>query len=145
MWTVSTAARDRYHLRWIYGVDHDGLAPKLDHIHTGRNSGYQAMSLAYIFGVKKMLLLGFDFQRTNGKSHWHGDHPRGLGNGGRYSGWVIAMDKLAKDLAAKGVEVVNCSRHTALKCFKRSTIEKELPDEVSAGDERGGDARAALG
>jgi hypothetical protein len=142
MWTVSNAARDRYGLRWVFGADREGLAPKNDYIHTGRNSGYQAISLAYIFGVKKILLLGFDMQRTNGKSHWHGDHPRGLGNGSRYQGWIIAMNKLAKDLADKGVTVINCSRQTALKCFPRSTIQKELPDEVlPASDERGSDAR----
>jgi hypothetical protein len=142
MWTVSNAARDRYHLRWIFGADREGLAPKADHIHTGRNSGYQALSLAYVFGAKRVLLLGFDFQRTGGKSHWHGDHPRGLGNGGRYSGWIIAMGKLAKDLKAKGVDVVNCSRATALTCFRRSTIQQELPDEtVSLDHERGGNAR----
>jgi hypothetical protein len=87
------------------------------------------MSLAYVWGVKKMILLGFDMQRTNGKSHWHGDHPKGLGNGSRYSGWLVAMGKLAKGLSDKGVEVVNCSRQSALQCFRRSTIDKELPDE----------------
>jgi hypothetical protein len=127
MWTISSAARDRYGLKWIFGVDRDGLCPDLDRIHTGRNSGFQAISLAYVWGVKKINLLGYDMQRTNGKTHWHGDHPRGLGNSSRYSDWIPPMNKIAKDLEQRGVDVVNCSRSTALRCFRQSTIEKELP------------------
>jgi hypothetical protein len=129
MWTVSTAARDRYGLSWIYGQDRNGLSREATSIHTGKNSGYQAISLAYLFGAKRILLLGFDFQRTGGKSHWHGDHPRGLGNGGRFPIWATAMATLARDLEGAGVEVVNCSRQTALRCFRRSTIQEELCDQ----------------
>ena len=46
------------------------------------NSGAAAVSLAYMFGAARIYLLGYDCQRTGGKAHWHGDHPKGLGNAG---------------------------------------------------------------
>lgn len=88
------------------------------------NSGYQAINLAYHFGAKEIYLLGFDMQRTNGLSHWHGDHPKGWANGGDYRDWINRMNELAIDLRREGVKVVNCSRETALECFDRSTIDE---------------------
>jgi hypothetical protein len=128
MWTVASASRDQYKLHWVYGLDQAGLSKSPNHIHTGFNSGYQAIGLAHLFGVKRILLLGFDFQRSRGRTHWHGDHPRGLGNGGRYPQWVKAMNQLAVDAKAVGLEIINCSRSTALTCFARSTIQEALPD-----------------
>jgi hypothetical protein len=124
MWTVSAAARDRYDLFWIYGQDRPGLSRDPTFIHTGKNSGYQAMSLAVNWGAKRLILLGFDFQRSGGRTHWHGDHPRGMGNGGQYPNWVRAMDALARDLERAGVEVVNCTRKTAIRCFPQKRIEE---------------------
>ncbi|HDY5476679.1 TPA: hypothetical protein RQ695_006640, partial [Pseudomonas aeruginosa] len=43
-----------------------------------RNSGGGAVSLAIARGAKRIILLGYDMQKTNGQSHWHGDHPKGL-------------------------------------------------------------------
>jgi hypothetical protein len=121
-WTVSARARDQFDLHWIYGMDKPGLSTNPTLIHTGKNSGYQAIGLAALFGCTRILLLGFDFQRNGGKTHWHGDHPRGLGNGGMYPTWVAAMNKLSVDLEAAGVTVINCSPKTALQCFSRQPI-----------------------
>lgn len=126
-WTTSPQARDRFDLYWIYGMDRPGLSEDPTYITQGKNSGYQAISLAHNFGASRLLLLGFDFQRTGGKSHWHGDHPKGLGNGGQFHNWIAAMKKLAQDLAAANVEVINCSRKTALTCFPQRSIEECLP------------------
>lgn len=125
-WTTSARARDQFDLHWIYGVDKAGLSKDPTYITQGKNSGYQAIGLAHLFGARRILLLGFDLARSGGKTHWHGNHPHPLGNGGSYPSWVGAMNVLAKDLAAAQVEVINCSRKTALKCFPRSTIEEAL-------------------
>ena len=125
---MSASARDQYKLNWVYGVDQMGLSKTVDHICTGLNSGYQAISLAVLFGATRILLLGFDFQHTNGKTHWHGDHPKGLGNGGQFPRWIHAMNRLSIDAKARGIYIINCSRKTALTCFARATIEEALPD-----------------
>jgi hypothetical protein len=128
-WTVSARSRDQFDLHWIYGMDKPGLSKDPTMIYQGRNSGYQAVSLACLFGAARILLLGFDFARSGGKTHWHGDHPKGLGNGASsYGTWVAAMNRLSVDAAAAGIEIINCSRKTALHCFPRRAIEEVLCD-----------------
>lgn len=95
-------------------------------LHQGLNSGYQALNLAYHFGAARVLLLGFDMQKTGGKTHWFGDHPGKLNVPSPYNEFVKRFDAIAADLEQDGVEVVNCSRETALRCFRRSTIDQEL-------------------
>jgi hypothetical protein len=118
------AARE-YGINRMPGVSRPGLGKTL--IHFGGNSGYQAMNLAYLWGVKKMILLGFDMKMTHGMSHFFGDHPyhkhRGGPNERLCAHWVKQFEKLAIDLAAEGIEVINASRHSALKCFPREPIE----------------------
>lgn len=92
----------------------------------GSNSGYQVINLAAQFGARRIILLGYDFKRTGGKSHWHGDHPRPLGNLGNLRMWCEHMGLLARDLAAAGIDVVNASRETALTCFRRMPLEDAL-------------------
>jgi hypothetical protein len=127
-WTIAATARDQYKLRWILGnSNRSGLSRSNDWIVAGKNSGYQAIGLAAFFGCSRILLLGYDFQRTGGKVHWHPDHPRGLGNGGRFQAWVSEMSALAQDCVEDGIEVINCSRVTALQCFPRKPIQECLP------------------
>lgn len=129
MWTVATGARDRYKLHWIHGTNSPGLSRTKDKIHTGDNSGYQAIGLAHFFGASKIVLIGFDFQRTGGKSHWHGNHPNGLGNGGNFSNWCKQMSGLAHDAKQSGLTILNCSRVSALTCFARIALDEALPQE----------------
>ena len=126
LWTVSEAARDRYGLQWVQGVDAGGVSANQHSIHTNKNSGAQAIALASLFGATRIVLLGFDMGRINNKTHWHGDHPKPLGNGNRYAAWIRAIDTMAAPLRDAGISVVNCSRHTALKCFERAPLEAQL-------------------
>lgn len=127
LWTVAPGARNAFKISWVHGAKMRGLSRKPGEINTGMNSGYQAIGLAHMWGAKKILLLGYDMQRTGGRVHWHADHPRKLGNGGRFSDWAVEMGYLASDALKIGVEIINCSRQTALRCFPRSTIQEQLP------------------
>lgn len=128
MWTVSSKAHKEFGVKFVRGdTKARGLLKATDAIATGQNSGYQAIGLAHLWGASRILLLGYDFGFSGAKRHWHGDHPNSMGNcGGNFASWAQTMAYLATDLKAVGVEVVNCSRATSLKCFKRSTINKEL-------------------
>lgn len=90
----------------------------------GQNSGVGAIALAAHWGASRVILLGYDCQKTDGKAHWHGDHPAGLGNAGSLSKWPAQFQKLAQHL--RGVEVINASRETALSVFPRATLESVL-------------------
>jgi hypothetical protein len=86
------------------------------------NSGAGAIALAARFGAKRIILVGYDCQHTGGKKHWHGDHPRNLGNAGSIERWPAKFAAMAKELP-RDVEVINCSRETALDCFPRAALE----------------------
>ncbi len=90
-----------------------------------QNSGVGAISLATYWGAKRVILLGYDCQKTGGKSHWHGDHPKGLGNAGSLGTWPGQFAKLATDLDNR-VEIINCSRETALTMFERRPLDEVL-------------------
>lgn len=121
---VPAAVRRR--INHIAVIDEPGLSLRPGTLHGGKNSGYQAIGLASMWGATQIVLLGFDFQRTDGKSHHHGDHEGGLPNLGTMSEWVRLMIRMAADLRARGVEVINASRETAITCFERLPIEKAL-------------------
>lgn len=90
------------------------------------NSGAGAVSLAGLAGARRVLMLGYDCQRTGGKVHWHGNHPKGLGNAGSMPKWPQQFAKLKA--AMEGVEIINCSRATALTCFPRGDLETCLAE-----------------
>jgi hypothetical protein len=108
-------------------TEHASFDPQPTHLVSGGNSGYMAVHLAVHFGAKRILLLGFDMRDgRNRKRHWFGNHPPKLNSRGNYAGWIRAFDKLAKVLNAKDVEVINCTPDTALRCFRRMSIEAAL-------------------
>jgi hypothetical protein len=125
-WSVSEEARQKHGTYWIRHCRDAGFNPSPDTINGGGNSGYQGIHLATTFGATKIVLLGFDMQRTGGKEHWHGRHKGRLPNGQGFAGWMRQMAPLARDLERLGVTVVNCSRQTALRCFKRAPLEETL-------------------
>lgn len=88
------------------------------------NSGAGAISLALWRGAARVLMLGYDCQRTDGQTHHHGDHPEGMSNAATIDRWPDRFAALAQR-AAKG-RVINCSRTTALTCFPRANLEDVL-------------------
>jgi hypothetical protein len=87
------------------------------------NSGAAAIAVAHFYGAARIVLLGYDCQRTRDQAHWHGDHPRILGNAGSMSKWPGDFMRLKVKLSPN---VVNATRETALDCFPRMTLEQAL-------------------
>lgn len=135
------------------GLETDPVALK-----HGNNSGYAAINLAYHFGVKRIILLGYDMhvqaadcQWHDGmqrmmihrppRSHWHDeDRPRGFAQEMRLT-MLPLFGALVDPLAAAGVEVINATPGSALKYWPYLPLEalsKENHDGKSAnGDQRG--------
>lgn len=101
----------------------DGLSFEWPKLRTGKNSGYQAINLAILLGYKKLILLGYDMQHDNGKVHWFGDHPKPLNNAPLkiFKAWIQFYDSMP---VPEDVEIINCSRKTALTCFPRAQLEE---------------------
>ncbi len=125
LWTQDNKAAQRYGLRHVRGEAASGLGRRV--VHHGNNSGYQAINLAYLWGVRRVVLLGMDMQIIDGKRHWFGDHPRGLNKPSPYKEWVKKFDQLSIDLLHEGVEVINCSPVSALTCFPVVAIADVAP------------------
>lgn len=114
------------HINVIRSAPQSGISTDPSLIHTGSNSGFQALNLAILAGASRILLLGYDMQPTDGKSHWFGDHPGSLNRTSPYAVFRKAFDDAANQIARLGVEVVNCSRETSLTCFKRAALSDAL-------------------
>lgn len=125
-WTQDHSASIRHGLRYVRAVWRRGLGRIPGVIHHGANSGFQAINLAYQFGAREIYLVGFDMQKTGGKSHWHGDHPEPLKNAGGIETWIKNFAPLAEGLRAEGVRVINCSIQTALTCFDRADLREVI-------------------
>ena len=98
---------------------------KLKH---GANSGYQALNLAYHLGVKRIVLLGYDMHIQGTRTHWH-DEPREI-----YQGFQVTLEKsflphfdaLVDPLKEAGIEVLNSTPDSALKCWPYVPLEDVL-------------------
>jgi hypothetical protein len=124
-WTQDSTSAERYKLNRIKGINKTGLGHQF--IHLNGNSGFQAINLAFLFGARRMLLIGFDMKLgPNGEKHWHPDHPAPMVQGQTFGEWMHKGATLAKDLAAAGCEVINCTPGSAMSCFPMGTLEKEL-------------------
>lgn len=91
------------------------------------NSGAGAIAIAALSGAARVLMLGYDCQYKDGKKHWHGDHPPGTaGNAApkTVAKWPADFRRLRD--ASKGIEIINCSRETALDVFPRANLEDVL-------------------
>lgn len=89
------------------------------------NSGSGAIHWAYQQGAKRIMLLGYDCQRTGGRFHHHGDHPKPLANALSLPQWPDQFQRLANALKGKA-DIINCTRETALHCFPRMELEAAL-------------------
>ena len=98
-----------------------GFDDRTDYLRTGWNSGYQAMHLAAHLGVARVLLLGFDMHAKKGE-HWHGDHRWRPGYKSRYPLFIRSFSIGAPEFERRGIEVLNCTPGSALKCFPVATL-----------------------
>lgn len=107
----------------------DGLCTTPMCVHTGGNSGFQSLNLAYHLGARRIVLLGFDMQHTGGRKHWHPDHEHITGKrvlncpDAHIREWIKMFRPLARDLASQGVEVINCTPDSALPWFEKLPLE----------------------
>jgi len=101
-----------------------GLSTDPSTVALGRNSVYQATNVGIHFGGTRILLLGVDMKNDKG-AHFFGRHPNNT-----EAPYAICLQRFAtmiEPLKALGVEVINCTRSTALKCFPCMSLEEALP------------------
>lgn len=99
-----------------------GLSTTPGVIHGGWNSGYQAINLALHFGAKRIVLIGYDLRG----SHFFGEyrHPTLARNERRFDKWIEAFETI--DPAKYGIEIINCTPASALRCFPTMDLDDGL-------------------
>lgn len=105
----------------------EGLSTKPTTLCTGKNSGYQSVGLAFLLGARRILLLGFDLKPADdGREYFFGDHPYQRPHKNPYDVFLDYFKTIVEPLAAHGVEVINCTRSSALKVFPQMSIQEAL-------------------
>lgn len=111
----------------IRGSARDGLG--LHEITTGSNGGHAAASLAFLWGARRILLLGYDLKAgPNGERHWHADHPSPCIQQQNFSNWIHRWQSTARDLKKLGIAVWNVTPGSALDCFERKPLGEALQE-----------------
>lgn len=113
-----------------------------DVIHYGHSSGYQIINLAYHYGVREFVLIGYDLRypkgydgatRTaGGMRHYFGEYPQalqhwtrfGIGPEGEINGLLDCYRTIDPD--DYGIRVVNCSPGSALDFFETGELSEWL-------------------
>ena len=102
-----------------------GYDPNIDHV-MGNNSGTHSLNFAVNLGAKRIYLVGFDMKldpHTN-ETHWHNHHSLVVRPGIYSKSFVPSITALGKGIrdANIDVEIINCSKTSAIQCFKKQTV-----------------------
>lgn len=100
------------------------------------NSGASAVSIAIAAGARRVVLLGIDCMvGADRAKHWHEPYRPGVDGGSNAASmpnWPGLFATVAWHARKHDVEVVNCSRATALTCFPCQPLEDVLKAEAIA-------------
>lgn len=97
----------------------------------GTNSGACALNLAYQRRPRRVILFGFDMNRSpDGRAYWFPDYPwakpGGSTTAGKYRAWAAEFEVMAAAFRAAGIEVLNASPSSAITAFRKVPAEEVL-------------------
>jgi len=108
-------------LRLVEAREGRGFSADPQFIHYGvqSNSGFHAVNLALLIGAPRVVLVGFDMRRVDGKSHFFGDHPAAIRRQTEdYNGFVQAFPADSR--------IVNATPESALKVYAQVELDDAL-------------------
>jgi hypothetical protein len=116
-------------VRCLWATGQQGLETNPTALHTGSNSGYAAINLAYLYGAKRIILLGYDMKCQGERTHWHnGPRERAGMFSVALNSFLYHFNSLVDPLKEAGVEVVNSTPDSALTCWPYVPLEEALED-----------------
>lgn len=108
-------------------TEHNILCVRKTNFNAFGNSGAASINFAIHAGASKVVCLGLDCKTDgDGRTHWHGNHPQGLGNAVSLPKWFPNFDLLEEYAKQHNTKVINASRDTALESFTRVPLEELL-------------------
>lgn len=139
-WTWHKPTAEKYGLKHVAGAWGDGLSTDAGYIHYGHSSGYQVINLAYHYGFRELILLGYDMRyppgydksqkKPGGARHYFGEYPEQLqhwpkvGQNGEFTGLLECYRTI--DPKKYGMRIINCSPGSALDFFENAKLGEVL-------------------
>jgi len=124
VWTQDSSAAEKYKLSFIPGFHKSGLYMlNRSHIHFGANSGFQQLNIAYHYGIRKFLLVGYNMGVVNKQRHFFGDHPGKMRKDSPYDLFISMYNTIQPEI---NTMIINCTPDSALTCFKRMDLKEAL-------------------
>lgn len=138
MWTTRPELRGKYPgLNYIEERWEDGLSREPHWISAHHGTGPQLVNIAYLYGCTRLLLVGWDMRywgkqgpRTYEKRRYLGEdeltlhHWPQTGPNGEQTGLIKEMETIRPD--AYGIEIVNCTPGSAMKCFPFGDLREQI-------------------
>lgn len=124
---IKYLAKDRQHAT--------GISTDRTKVAWNNNSGAAAINLAVHFGVRRIVLLGFDMTLDSQRfSHWHGSHATSRGEPYRklnvrvppFARHAKSFPAIAEDARSLGVEILNASPISTLSVFPKVSVKDLL-------------------
>jgi hypothetical protein len=114
-----------YNVTHVDGNHKEKLSTNNAYIHYGSNSGFQLLNLAYLMGIRKFLLVGYNMKPSGGKKHFFGDHPAPLNKSSPYTQFVRAFSQIQPEIKDL---IINCTPDSALDMFTNKPLKEALND-----------------
>lgn len=90
------------------------------HYVTGLDAGTSAINLAYLFGAREIILLGYDMRG----GHFVDKHPLPFPPLEHFRRHQICLPALNEDARRRGVRIVNCSEGSAVTAFEVRSLKE---------------------
>lgn len=113
----------------IFDNDHRDVRPSMQRgVLNGDNSGLCALNLALQIRPSRVVLIGFDMNRSpQGRAYWWPSYPWAKADGGtsagRYREWAAEFAPIADAFKAADIDVVNTSMTSAIPNFRKARLE----------------------
>ena len=88
------------------------------------NTGAALLAFCAVHRYENIYMLGYDCGRQKGRSHWHEDHPKRMGNCGSILRWPKQFENVRS--YHRSANFINVSRKTSLMTFPRMSLEDAL-------------------
>lgn len=118
---------DNEQIKFIKQTKASGIAT--NGIAWNTNSGLASISLAYQLGCKRVVLLGFDMNKTT-TSHWHNEYKeRNHGQHAKKENYTFDkplthVDQISRDAKALGIEIINANPSSAIEAFTKRNLKE---------------------
>lgn len=137
-WTPRIESAEKYGINYIEEIWQPGLSKDKQFIHAHHGSGPQIVNVALHYGVKRMILIGWDMRypgkvndrQYTGKRHYFGEYPQNLqhwprtGPNGELAGLIKEMETIKPE--DYGIEIINCTPGSAMTCFQMDDLDNQV-------------------